>query len=763
MPYRASKTNLATLFTLSFPALLILLLIGFSPFGCDDKKAPGPKVLVLGLDGADFEIIKPLSEAGRLPNITKLMKSGVYGELKSIEPTLSPVIWTSIATGKTPDKHGITWFMVRDPDTKEGIPVTSDIREVKALWNIASEKGKKVGVIGWWATWPAETVNGFIISDHIAFHGFGLSALKKDTDIGKTHPPELLAQIETLIKDPLTIPKSVIDKFMNITLEEYDYSVRLKFDFGNPLHHFMYALTTARLYESISLKMLEQEKLDLTMIYFEGIDTVGHMYMKYKPPRMEGLSDEYFYKYSSTVESYYEYQDKIIGNILAKVPEDTNVVLLSDHGFKTGADRLSENLATDVRTAHLWHRLQGVLIMSGPAIKTGGVKLEGATVMDIAPTILTLLGLPVAKDMDGEPLKGAIRPEFLAEYPIKYIETYEEAATKVAGGAKRPHRSDIDPEIEEKLKALGYLGQYETLEVDINRADALKKKGDFDGAIKLIRKTLAGKEDNVKLHITLASLLSEAGKCEEAIGVYSKALKMAEKGSKNLPKDIALVAALTGRGTCLMTLNKVEEAEADYEKALEMEPANLEARYNLGFIKESKNDLKAAIEHYKQAVLIAPNHAWAHNNLGNCLTRSGKKKEAVEHFKLASENAPNHIESRYNLGVLLTEMGKADEARNALESALMIEPRFTLALFALGNLELQEGRPVEAKVIFTKLAGLESMNPVAWMHLAKAEAMAGENSDAEKHLSRALALDHRLKEQAAKDKVLKKVLKSIGN
>ena len=135
--------------------------------GC---RAPSQgRVIVLGLDGLDPDAVDLLLSEGQLPNFAKLRREGAYGRLAS-EPMLSPILWTTIATGKSPAEHRITHFVATNPKTGAEIPVTSQMRRVKALWNVLSEQGRRVGVVGWWATWPAETVNGAIVSDHTCYH-----------------------------------------------------------------------------------------------------------------------------------------------------------------------------------------------------------------------------------------------------------------------------------------------------------------------------------------------------------------------------------------------------------------------------------------------------------------------------------------------------------------------------------------------------------------------------------------------------------------
>src|SRR6185295_2234345 len=139
------------------------------------RKAAAPVVLI-GLDGADWNIIDPLIAAGKMPNLAALIERGSRGRLLTLSPTLSPVIWTTIATGVKPERHGIVDFTAINKDTGAAVPVTSNLRRVPALWNILSDAGRTVGFVGWWASFPAEKVNGYIVSDRIAYQLFGVKA-----------------------------------------------------------------------------------------------------------------------------------------------------------------------------------------------------------------------------------------------------------------------------------------------------------------------------------------------------------------------------------------------------------------------------------------------------------------------------------------------------------------------------------------------------------------------------------------------------------
>src|SRR6185369_1943441 len=131
---------------------------------------------------------------GTLPNLARLRREGASGVLLSEEPMLSPILWTTIATGRSPSEHGILGFLTQQAGHVE--PVRSDERKVRAFWNVASEAGRRVGVIGWYASWPAEPVNGFLVSDRAGTHQIAGAAAPTAT--GLAWPESLVPEIETM-------------------------------------------------------------------------------------------------------------------------------------------------------------------------------------------------------------------------------------------------------------------------------------------------------------------------------------------------------------------------------------------------------------------------------------------------------------------------------------------------------------------------------------------------------------------------------------
>src|SRR6266478_3567476 len=134
---------------------------------------PKSRVMLIGWDAADWKVIKPLLEAGQMPNLARLMATGVHGNIATIYPALSPMLWTSIATGKRAYKHGIFGFTEPDPATGGIRPVTNLSRKTKAIWNILNQNGLNTIVIGWWPSNPVEELSqGVMVSnDFQSAHG----------------------------------------------------------------------------------------------------------------------------------------------------------------------------------------------------------------------------------------------------------------------------------------------------------------------------------------------------------------------------------------------------------------------------------------------------------------------------------------------------------------------------------------------------------------------------------------------------------------
>ena len=169
-----------------------------------------PKIALFGVDAADWRVIDPLVAAGRLPTFARLKQVASLGVLRADPPLLSPIIWTTIATGRPPEEHGVLDFMVDAPGGGQA-PVNGGARRVKALWEIWSEAGRRVLVAGWWATWPADHVSGLIASDRIATPHL---VERGRPDAGLVYPPSALPDVSRRIVEPASLDYAALSRLL---------------------------------------------------------------------------------------------------------------------------------------------------------------------------------------------------------------------------------------------------------------------------------------------------------------------------------------------------------------------------------------------------------------------------------------------------------------------------------------------------------------------------------------------------------------------
>ena len=355
------------------------------------------RVLLIGWDAADWQVIHPLVDAGLMPHLQGLIEGGVIGNLASLSPMLSPILWASIATGKRAYAHGVRGFIEPTPDRSGVRPVGSQTRQCKALWNILSQAGRPSVVCGWQSNHPAEPIQGAMVSNLFALAPAGATPENWPLAAGSVSPEQLRETLKDLRVHPREIEGSLIQQLI-------PSAARL--DQKDPVIQQMFTFVTERLAEVITLQaaaseLLENKAWDLGAIYYECIDQMGHKFMPFHPPRLPEVHEGDFEIYKEVMTGIYRFHDLMLARMLELAGPDTYVMLVSDHGFQSGPNRPR----VQVEPAQ-WHRPQGVFLLSGPGIAKDQM-IEGATLLDIAPTILTLLGLPVGEDMEGKVLVNA--------------------------------------------------------------------------------------------------------------------------------------------------------------------------------------------------------------------------------------------------------------------------------------------------------------------------------------------------------------------
>lgn len=261
---------------------------------------PARRVLVIGFDGATLDLAGPWIRAGKLPTLAKLMQQGA-GRLRSVLPVLSPSAWASFATGVNPGRHGIFDFAQRSPDSYQLRLITSRDCKAPTLWRLLSDAGKRVAVINVPMTYPAESVNGVMIT--------GLGTPDQQTF---TYPPELSSQLRA---KGYRVNKSVFYRpgregaFLK---DVYDITRRVA--------------DTAQ-------ELLRQEPWDFFKVVFRDCDEMSHFFWKHMDAQHPAHNPRTDSRYASALLEYYQYLDHLAGELIETAGPDVNVIIMSDHGL----------------------------------------------------------------------------------------------------------------------------------------------------------------------------------------------------------------------------------------------------------------------------------------------------------------------------------------------------------------------------------------------------------------------------------------------
>jgi hypothetical protein len=409
-----------------------------------DPAAPPPApVVLLCIDGADLDqVIRPLVAEGRLPTFARLLAEGTSGSLATLEPTLSPVIWTTIVTGRPPEAHGVWHFVhVRLPGLEEPVghfpvhtglnfglfpwladlglpplhaPTTSSMRRVRTLWDIVGDR-YTVGSYRWLMTWPAERVNGFSVAGGPAWIDY---VGAKRLDRRSVYPPELRAEIFAPPRD--------------LDPAEYAPFVQpgVRLDPATPAGRTIERSLRSRTAEILP-RLIERFGSRFTASAFYPVDAYHHLFAR---DRTAGGP------FAPAIDAAYELTDRRLGELLDALPRPRNLVVVSDHGF-------------DFENRHHTWSPPGLFIAHGPAFHAGR-SVEGLSVYDVAPLVLHLLGFPLADDMPGT-TRGAYRavlrqPGSTAAPTLATYETGERSPADTIPATR-------DEELEKVLRSLGYV------------------------------------------------------------------------------------------------------------------------------------------------------------------------------------------------------------------------------------------------------------------------------------------------------------------
>ncbi|EDM43739.1 type I phosphodiesterase/nucleotide pyrophosphatase [unidentified eubacterium SCB49] len=648
------------------------------------------KTLLLGWDAADWKIIGPLMAKGQMPNLKKLIQNGVYGNMSTMNPPFSPMLWSSVATGKTPDKHGVLGFIEVVSNKTAVRPVTARSRKARAIWNILHHEGYKSNVVGWWPSFPAEPINGVVVTDKFQKVGSDPTD-KKPLVEGAIHPREMTGELKDFRMYPFEVTKEHILPFIP-DAAKIDQDSK-----SNGLLAFAQILSHNVSLHNASTYLLRKTEWDFMAIYFDFIDHFCHSFMKYHPPKHPQVEQEMYDIYNQTVNGAYRFQDMMLGRVMDLVDEDTTIIVMSDHGFESGNRRIL-NMPKLAAAPALDHRQFGIFVASGPNIKKNE-KIFGLSLIDVAPTILHQFDLPVGRDMDGKVLLD------IFEKPTqpKYIDSWE----NVEGDFGELEKENIeealsDDETMEQLIELGYIDKPDDeVEVSVakvkcdlrhNLAKVLLGKKDLKNAKNILielTKTDAPVDKSV-YYLDILNVCLAQKEYDEAENYFDIFKKLAIKSEINYNTYFIESEILNGKGKFIEALNVLLEVKKRH--------LNQEILYRIANTYFNLQKFNEAKCYYEQAIDLEPDKAKFHRALAETLFELGDYQESVEHSLISIELVKYYPNAHYMLGKALEKLGDLDNAKIAFETAARLTPKtYHRAEKALENVEEKITTPIELR------------------------------------------------------------------
>ena len=633
------------------------------------------KVLLLGWDAADWKVITPLMDAGLMPNLEKLVSQGVMGNLSTLYPVLSPMLWTSIATGKRAHKHGIHGFSEPDPQTGGVRPITNLGRKTKALWNILQQNGLKSNVVGWWPSHPAEPISGVMVSNH---YQQAVTELDKPWPMrpGTVHPPRLAEALAEFRIHPGEMEGDMLLPFIPRAAEIDQHNDKRIASVAKVLAE------TAGIHAAATA-LMQMEPWDFMGVYFDGIDHFCHGFMKYHPPRLDWVNEEDYELYKDVVNAGYQFHGLMLGTYLQLIDDNTTVIIVSDHGFHPDHLRPRE-IPNEPAGPADEHRHFGVIAMCGPDLKRDEL-IFGASLLDVTPTILSLFGLPLGQDMDGKPLLNA----YTTPPNIEFIPSWD-AVEGDAGVHPAGMQSDPVDQAEalKQLVELGYIDK-----PDENLAEAAKQ------TVKELRYNLARDYQDSQLIPQAAALFAE---------LWDEWHDESRFGVHLLECQLRLDRAAEAR----QTLERLQQEKERYAKVAAEALEKLTEEWKERKPEDLTEDEERSLNQLRKKAGVN-RHTFAFLQ-GRVLAAEGEHEQALQAFALAEQvqvhNRPSLFQHQTES---LIALQRWQDALAKLQETLAIDPVNPHAQLGLSRVHLALKHPRKALQAAQAAIGLIYHNPQA--------------------------------------------------
>lgn len=600
---------------------------GRSNSAAPPRTSQPPKSLLIGWDAADWNHIEPLLAEGKLPALQSLLERGAHGRLASMRPMLSPMLWTTIATGKRPFAHGVHGFTECNQNGSVQ-PISGRSRCAASFWEILNHQKKRTQVVGWWPSHPVEPLHGEMVSN-LYHHGEAPAE-------GYAWPEALRTPLDACRIRPEWIPYTWVKLFIrNPGDPSSDPKTR----------SVMHIISRALSLQMSATYLLHNHSTDLHAVYFDALDHFCHLGIREH-------ADE-----PLIIEAAYRLHDMMLEGLLHYTDANTDILLLSDHGFQTNSSKQTTLPTDDPLAPEHDHRFYGVIVTAGPSYRTRK-PIFGAGIADITPTLLATFGIASAKDMHGRVLHDILSKQADQTPVDSYDHLRKQTVSSSIQDPYLHHLADlgyIDPNASARETQSGNNINLARSYLDANRpenaAELLQAEVDTKSPIRtrmlLIQALLqCGKHDQINQHIN--HLPEKWIPIVRAMQAATQGKRQAVRAAlKELPTGLSYPSGwLTVLGNLYLSLGEQHEAANYFRAAKTAEPDLLDARFGLARTFADQGQVELALEEALDAVEMqhfAPN---IHAFIGKMLLRINQPKQAYFALKISAQQQPKNAELR---------------------------------------------------------------------------------------------------------------------
>lgn len=586
------------------------------------------RVLLVGWDAADWRVLHPLIDTGEMPVLGSLVERGVSGDLLSPQPLVTATQWVSLATGKRAWQHGICHPLQRGPEGGRAVSVGAAGRQSAAVWEILAKAGRRCLVTGWPATHGETTRNVSVVSDRYA-EPTAPPGVKPwpPAHAGTYWPRDLGSRLDELRMSPEEVRADIVAELV----PEWR---RVDQKRDPRLGQLRLFLATDFSHQAALLRLMREREWDFAALRFPALGALSQVFAAFQTPRGPEIDEQEFALFQHVIRGACRLLDRLLGELVRAAGEQTGVLVVSPYGVRSATPGRLET-----GNPGAWKSPLGIIAAAGPGIAADAL-IYGAGALDVTPTILTWLGVPIGDDMEGRILLEC----FADPPPVERVPSWE------------------SPRLSPKADEIQEAGVRR--EILWNRGQSFLDAGRHAEALPLLEQLFRAFPERAEWAHALFQCQLHLGRLAEAEETLEVLLDSVPPGAP----------ALVTRAELLVAQAKLGEARALVDQARRLNPTNANILRRLGLLLLRLREWRVLADLARRALELDATDALAWMALAEAELRMGKPEAAEQSAWRAIQIKYFLPRAHFVLARALVAQSRWPEARQALATLHRLQP-----------------------------------------------------------------------------------------